>query len=148
MRADLLSSLRLDLSDAEGALFTEEALTRCLEKGVYRLARDLDTPLSVVDSEIVPEPEGDTRELLLLLGQIHACQLMRAQTANAFSFSSGDKRVDKTKQPEHWAKLEQDLKALYQQHLSRVRPGASSSLEDSIVSPNLKPVIYEQGGDL
>ena len=72
---------------------------------------------------------------------------MRAKTANAFSFSSGDKRVDKTKQPEHWAKFEGDLKTLYKQHLSRVRPGALS-LEDTIVSPNLKPVIYEQGGDL
>ena len=148
MRTDLLSSLRLDLSDADGALFTDEALTRCLEKGIYRLARDLDTPLSVVDGEIDPEPEGDTRELLLLLAQIHACQFMRAKTANAFSFSSGDKRVDKTKQPEHWAKLEQDLKALYKQHLNEVRPGGASSLEDTIVSPNLKPVIYEQGGDL
>ncbi len=73
---------------------------------------------------------------------------MRAKTANAFAFSSGDKRVDKTKQPEHWAKLEEDLKALYKQHLSEVRPGAASSLEDTIVSPDLKPVIYEQGGDL
>ena len=87
--------------------------------------------------------------MLLLLGQIHACQLMRAKTANAFSFSSGDKRVDKTKQPEHWAKLEQDLKILYQHHLSEVRPEAASSPEDTIISPSgLKPVIYEQGGDL
>ena len=148
MRADLVATLRLDLSDPDGALFTDEALTRCLHKGVYRLARDLDTPLSVVDGEIDPEPEGDTRELLLLLAQIHACQFMRAKTANAFAFSSGDKRVDKTSQPEHWAKLEGDLKALYKQHLSRVRPGAASSLEDTIVSPDLKPVIYEQGGDL
>ena len=141
--------LRLDLSDPDGALFTEEALTRCLHKGVHRLARDLDTRLSVVDGEIDPEPEGVIRELLLLLGQIHACQLMRAQTANAFSFSSGDKRVDKTKQPEHWAKLERDLKILYKHHLSEVRPGAASSPEDYVVSPSgLKPVIYEQGGDL
>ncbi len=148
MKADLLASLRLDLSDPDGALFTDEALTRCLEKGVYRLARDLDTRLSVVDGKIEPEPEGVTREMLLLLAQIHACQLMRAKTANAFAFSSGDKRVDKTKQPEHWAKLEQDLEILYKQHLSRVRPGVASSPEDTIVSPNLKPVIYEQGGDL
>jgi len=42
---------------------------------------------------------------------------MRAQTANAFAFSSGDKRVDKTKQPEHWAGLEEGLKAVYKQRL-------------------------------
>ena len=104
--------------------------------------------LSVVDGEVEPEPDGATRELLLLLGQIHACQLMRATTANVFVFSSGDKRVDKTKQPEHWAKLERDLKALYKHHVSEMRPGAATSPDDYIVSPELKPVIYEQGGDL
>jgi hypothetical protein len=74
---------------------------------------------------------------------------MRATTANTFSFSSGDKRVDKTKQPEHWAKLEEDLKALYKQRLSEIKPGAAASPEDYIISPSdMKPVIYEQGGDL
>ena len=102
-----------------------------------------------MDGEVSPEPEGETRELLLLLGQIHACQVMRAATANAFSFSSGDKRVDKSKQPEHWAKLEEDLKAVYKQRLGEIKPGASASPEDYIISPSdLKPVIYEQGSDL
>jgi hypothetical protein len=48
---------------------------------------------------------------LVIMAQIHACQVMRSATANAFSFSSGDKRVDKTGQPGHWAKLEADLLA-------------------------------------
>lgn len=147
--ADLVATLRTDLSDPGGDLFTDEVLGRCILKGVYRLARDLDITLSVVDGEVSPEPEGETRELLLLLGQIHACQVMRAATANAFSFSSGDKRVDKTKQPEHWAKLEEDLKAVYKQRLGEIKPGASASPEDYIISPSdLKPVIYEQGSDL
>ena len=96
--ADLVAVLRTDLSDPQGELFTDDVLSRCILKGVYRLARDLEISLSIVNGEVVPEPEGEPRELLLLLGQIHACQVMRAQTANAFSFSSGDKRVDKTKQ--------------------------------------------------
>jgi len=147
--ADLVATLRTDLSDPGGDLFTGEVLGRCILKGVYRLARDLDITLSVVDGEVSPEPEGETRELLLLLGQIHACQVMRAATANAFSFSSGDKRVDKSKQPEHWAKLEEDLKAVYKQRLGEIKPGASASPEDYIISPSdLKPVIYEQGSDL
>jgi hypothetical protein len=147
--ADLVATLRTDLSDPGGDLFTDEVLGRCILKGVYRLARDLDITLSVVDGEVSPEPEGETRELLLILGQIHACQVMRAATANAFSFSSGDKRVDKSKQPEHWAKLEEDLKAVYKQRLGEIKPGASASPEDYIISPSdLKPVIYEQGSDL
>jgi len=98
---DFVATLRTDLSDPDGELFTDEVLQRCILKGVHRLARDLETSLSIANGEVVPEPEGETLELLLLLGQIHACQVMRATTANAFSFSSGDKRVDKTKQPEH-----------------------------------------------
>ena len=143
-----MATLRLDLSDPERALFSDEVLTRCLHKGVHRLARDLDIRLSIVDGEVDPEPDGDTRELLLLLGQIHACQYMRASTANAFVFSSGDKRVDKTKQPEHWAKLEQDLMTQYRLSLNEARPGAALGPDDYILSPDLKPVIYEQGANL
>ena len=147
--ADLVLTLRIDLADPESALFADDVLQRCIHKGVYRLARDLEISLSVSGDEVVPDPEGETRELLLLLGQIHACQVMRATTANTFSFSSGDKRVDKTKQPEHWAKLEEDLKALYKQRLSEIKPGAAASPEDYIIShSDMKPVIYEQGGDL
>jgi hypothetical protein len=50
---------------------------------------------------------------MIILANIHACQVMRSATANAFSFSSGDKRVDKTGQLGHWAKLEVDLMLMY-----------------------------------
>jgi len=147
--ADLVAVLRTDLSDPQGELFTDDVLSRCILKGVYRLARDLETSLSIVNGEVVPEPEGEPRELLLLLGQIHACQVMRAQTANAFAFSSGDKRVDKTKQPEHWAGFEEDLKAVYKQRLSEIKPGAAASPEDYIITPGgLVPVIYDQGSEI
>lgn len=147
--SDFVTTLRTDLSDPAGELFTDEVLQRCILKGVHRLARDLEISLSVANGEIVPEPEGETLELLLMLGQIHACQVMRATTANAFSFSSGDKRVDKTKQPQHWAELEEDLKAVYKQRLSDIKPGAAASPEDYIITPGgLNPVIYEQGSDL
>ena len=146
--ADLVLTLRIDLADPESALFADDVLQRCIHKGVYRLARDLEISLSVVNGKVVPEPEGDTRELLLVLGQIHACQVMRATTANTFSFSSGDKRVDKIKQPEHWARLEEDLKAVYKQRLGDIKPGAAASPEDYIITPGgLAPVIYEQGSD-
>ena len=147
--ADLVANLRTDLSDPDAELFADEVLGRCILKGVPRLARELDIALSVVDGEVVPDPEGDTRELLLVLGQIHACQVMRAKTANVFSFSSGDKRVDKTKQPEHWASLEEDLKAHYKQRLNDIKPGAAASPDDYIIDAGgLAPVIYEQGSDL
>ena len=147
--SDLVLTLRTDLSDPGGQLFTDEVLGRCILKGVYRLARDLEVSLSVVNGEVVPDPDGETRELLLILGQIHACQVMRAATASAFSFSSGDKRVDKTKQPSHWASLEEDLKAVYKQRLGEIKPGAAVDPEDYILGPfDMRPAIFEQGKDL
>jgi hypothetical protein len=147
--ADLLATLRLDLADPGAALFSEELLRRCLFRGVFQIARDLGITLAIVDGEIVPEPMGGTDELLILLGQIHACQTMRAATANAFSFSSGDKRVDKTKQPEHWAALEADLRLAYSRKLKELRPDAPGEADPYLITPGqLRPVIYEQGGDL
>jgi len=144
--ADLVLTLRTDLADPNGELFADEVLGRCILKGVYRLARDLEVSLSVVDGEVVPDPEGEKRELLLILGQIHACQVMRAARANAFSFSSGDKRVDKTGQASHWASLEEDLKALYKQRLGEIKPGAAIDPEDYIIGPfGIRPAMYEQG---
>ena len=147
--SDLVGELRIDLADPEGAAFPDDVLGRCILKGVFRLARDLEISLSVVSGEVVPEPQGETRELLLLLGQIHACQVMRAATANAFSFSSGDKRVDKTGQPSRWGDLEEDLKALYKQRLGEMKPGAAQDPEDYILAGlEFRPEVFEQGKDL
>ena len=75
----------------------------------FPVGRDTGTQMTVIGGEISPKPQEEVLEILLLQAQIAACQFMRAAAANAFSFSSGDKRVDKTSQPEHWAKLEESL---------------------------------------
>ena len=143
---DLVATLRLDLADPEHSLFGDETLARCLLRGVFPVARDLGISLSVDGEEIAPEPVGEAREFLLLMGRIHACQTMRAQTANAYAFSSADKRVDKTKQPEHWAKLETDLRAEYGQRLAALRAsgtqtgGAQQAVFHTV--PAFVPVIY------
>jgi len=143
--SDLLASLRTDLGDEAGDLFQDATLTRCILKSVFRLSRDLSLEITVTNGEIVPEPVGENRELLLLLARINACQVMRTATANAFSFSSGDKRVDKSKQPEHWAKLESDLSAQYKSRLAELKPNAALAEDDYFVTPQLSPVIFEQG---
>ncbi len=146
---DLLGSLRADLGDGDGVLFDDAALTRCLHKSAYILARDMESAYAVESGEIVPEPEGETRELLLLLARIHACQIMRSVTANGFSFASGDKRVDKTRQSQHWADLENDLKAQYKARLSDIKPEATLHEDNYFVSPgDILPLIYEQGSQL
>lgn len=146
--SELVSLLRTDLADMEAERFTDEVLTRCILKSVFPVSRDLAVQISTSGGEISPEPQGETLEMLLLQAQVEACRFMRIATANAFSFSSGDKRVDKTSQPQNWAKLENDLLAAYKQRLHEIHPGAGAS-DDYILKPEpFTPVIYEQGLDL
>ncbi|MCE5322386.1 hypothetical protein LLG46_03605 [bacterium] len=142
---DLLTLLRTDLADPNGETFKDEVLTRCILKSVSPVGRDLDVEMSMSGSEIVPEPQGETLEMLLLQAQIEACRFMRIATANSFSFSSGDKRVDKTSQPQNWAKLEADLSTTYSERLREIKPDAA--VDDGYVfTPKpLRPVIFEQG---
>ncbi|KKM08442.1 hypothetical protein SY88_23585 [Clostridiales bacterium PH28_bin88] len=143
---DLIADLRLDLSDSGAALFEDPTLERCVRKAVFHVGKDLQINYAILNSEINPTPDMAAQELMAILAQVHACQVMRAATANAFSFSSGDKRVDKTGQPSHWAKLEADLIADYREQLGELRPETQINEESYIITPsNLSPLIYGQG---
>ena len=144
--SDLAGLLRTDLADPNKERFSDEVLNRCIVRSIFPVAWDLDVRFTVVEGQLDPAPNMETQEMILLHARIEACRFMRAATANAFSFSSGDKRVDKTGQPEHWAKLNADLTASYHQRLRELRPGAAS--DASILTPSLSPVLYEQGIDL
>ena len=143
--SDLVGLLRTDLADPNAERFKDETLTRCIIKSVFPVGRDLAVQMSISGGEIVPELDGEILEMLLLQARIEACRFMRAATANAFSFSSGDKRVDKTSQPEHWAKLEADLTTTYHERLREIKPDAA--VDDGYVfTPKpLRPVLFEQG---
>lgn len=144
--ADLVSVLRTDLADPDSARFTDEVLARCILKSVPGVARDLGVEMSISGGDILNCPsEGDALEMLVLAARIEACRFMRAATAGAFSFSSGDKRVDKTSQPEQWAKLEEDLIAEYRERLSNMLPPGSLDNGYIITPRDLHPVTYEQG---
>ncbi len=145
--SDLVATLRTDLADPSAERFSDEVLGRCILKSAFPVGRDTGTQMTVSSGEIVPEPQGEILDMLLLWARIEACRYMRAATASAFSFSSGDKRVDKTSQPEHWAKLETDLTATYRQRLLEIRPETGQG--DYIMTPReLRPIAYEQGIDL
>lgn len=146
--ADLVALPRVDLADPGGDRFPDEALRRCFLKAVFPLARDWELAMTEAGGQIQPEPEGEAHENLLLLARIHACQWMRAATANSFSFTSGDKQGDKTKQSEFWAKLEQDPREEYQARLAAFRAGIDGPLSEG--DDRFRPtgpiaLIYEQG---
>lgn len=144
---DLLTSLRLDLGDQDGVLFGDAQLERCLHRGLIQINGDLDTSYPWVANGADLTMTADLVELLLLCAKINACQMMRTRTANAFSFSSGDKRVDKTKQPEQWAELAADLTTEYKARIKQLKPDiGTTASDDYMIRPTgLSPVLYQQG---
>lgn len=138
--AVLLGALRVDLADVQGSLFSDADLMRCLQRATLAVIRDLALDASLNGQEVQGQADAHAQECIILVARINACQIMRTKTAGAFSFGSGDKRIDKTKEPEQWAKLQKELKAEYAEKLLGMRdtePG------DTFAFPT--PVIFEQG---
>ena len=145
--SDLVATLRLDIGDTAGEMLGDEFLNRCVVRAVYSLNKDLDSGFAVDAGAITPDPSGEEQEMLLLRAHIFVCMLMRSITANNFSFTSGDKKVDKTKQPQFWADLQGDLEKDYKGRVKQQNP-ESPALDDDdgiMAAPNVKPVVCEQG---
>jgi len=138
--SELVQAIRTDLGDADGELFADTALERCVIRAIYPAGQDTGNPLKMVSGEIAPAPEGNLAEVLLLLAESYACAIMRGKTANGVNISSGDKRVDRSTQAKHWADMEADLLAQYRQRITEMSGG-----DFFITPPPLRPVMYEQG---
>ena len=140
--ADLIVDLRQDLADVDHILFSDAALERCISKAVFYVSRDLGNDWQIVDQSIQPPPSWPARELVVLLSQIHACQRMRAASANVIDVSSGSFSVDKTRTPAEWANLEKDLRAQYQRQLTALQPATETTECDNLLTPKLNSLIY------
>jgi len=150
LASDLIALLRLDIGDTAGEMLGDDYLARCVTRAVYALNKDAATSFTMNDGEVTPDPSGEEQELLLLRAHINVCSLMRSITANAFSFQSGDKRVDKTKQPSFWADLQGDLEKDYKDRVKKASTDDGGGVVDDpesgiMAAPAVKPVVYEQG---
>ncbi len=140
---EMLPDLRLDMGDADETLLGDDYLRRCILKAVPVINKDIVTSYAVASDIISPVPANDHRELLLLRSQAFACSLMRSITANNFSFTSGDKKIDKTKQPQFWKEQEEALLARYKEQVRAINPD-NQAADDSILTPgSLTPLLYE-----
>lgn len=140
-----MNSLRLDLGDTGSERFSDTVLQRCIEKSIPTLNRDLGLSVALTGGEMVPEPEGQEKEMLLLLAAISACQVARAIGSASVKFSSGDKSVDKSRQASDWAAFEQDLKKQYREMLRAINP--DGYLDDNSFWTACGPVVYERGSE-
>lgn len=149
LASDLVALLRLDIGDTAGEMLGDEYLTRCVTRAVYAVNKDFGTAFAVNAGDIAPDPSGEQQEFLLLKAHIFVCSLMRSITANNFSFQSGDKQVDKTKQPSFWADLQGDLEKDYKERAKSAAPDNGSVVDDPdngiMAAPAIRPAIYEHG---
>ena len=135
---DLVQALRLEYHDRDenSPLLDDEQLERAVHRAVVSVNKDLKREYSVDgDGSIFPDLEDDDRELLLLYALTVVCRMMQAKTARNFSFSSGDKKVDKTKQPAYWAELGRSYLSQYQQAVSERNPEYGGNI--SIITPQI-----------
>ena len=139
--SDLKTELRLEYHDRDenSSLLVDEQLERALRRAVVSINKDLKCRFAIDNQgNISPELLDDDKEVLLLSALTVVCRMMQAKTARNFSFSSGDKKVDKTKQPTYWAELGRSYQAQYSQTVSERNPEYGGGVPDII------PQIYGQ----
>ena len=145
MLEELVQDILADFTDEEGdPLAAQEYVQRAAERALPLVAVDLDVSYQLAEGEVTPAMPGDHRELWLLKTKILVCRFLRAQSASRVSFSSGDKRMDRSKETSNWAALEKDLAAEYASRVKKINPAA----DDSVLCPDTRSVIYSQGSEL
>jgi len=137
--SDLKTVLRLEYHDRDenSPLLEDEQLERALRRGVVSINKDLKLTHSIDgQGNISPDLEDEDKEILLVSALTVVCRMMQAKTARNFSFSSGDKKVDKTKQPAYWAELGRNYQSQYNQVVSERNPEYGGGI------PEVIPQIY------
>ena len=121
--SDIRDKLRLEYDDSDTPpLLSDEQLNRAITRAVTAINLNLERAYAVVGEDFQPALDSDDEEVLLTQAMITVCAMMQSKTARNFSFSSGDKKVDKTRQPDYWAKLWQSYEARYKQMVSERNP--------------------------
>ncbi len=135
--SDIRASLRLEYDDTgDVPQLTDEQLNRAIARAVSAVNYNLTRAYTIVGEDLQPALSSDDEEVLLTQAMITVCAMMQSKTARNFSFASGDKKIDKTKQPDYWAKLRQSYEASYKQMISERNPDYGSETE------LLTPPIY------
>ena len=133
---DVRDKLRLEYDDSESPpLLSDDQLDRALARAVTALNLNLERAYTIVSDDFQPGLDSDDEEVLLTQAMITVCAMMQSKTARNFSFSSGDKKIDKTKQPDYWAKLGQSYETRYKQMVSERNPAYGSDTE--ILTPQI-----------
>ena len=141
----LVADIQADfLGDDNVSLVGEAYATRCAERSLPLVATDVDVHYLLDDDTVTPDMPDLHRELWLLRAKILVCQSLRARASQRISFSSGDKKMDRSKEASNWADLEKAFAAEYASRVRRVNPAA----DDSVISLSVTPRVYKQAKQL
>ena len=140
--SELIRGLRLEYHDAgTPPSLDDDQLKRAVSQSLAAVKKDVKQTYLITDEgAITPSPEPEDRELIHSYALAVVCRMMQAQTARGFSFSSGDKRIDKTRQPSYWAELGRGYLDQYRQTVQERNP------EFGLGVPAVTPMLY--GGDV
>jgi len=142
---DLVQDILGDFTDEDGdALVASEYVERAAERALPLVAGDLDIEYVLSGDEVFPPMPSSHRELWVLRSKIAVCRFLRAQASSRVSFSSGDKRMDRSKEAANWAALEKDLVGEYGDRVRRINPSA----DESVLRPDVNPLVYSRGSQL
>jgi len=142
MLDELVQDILADFTDGEGEpLVASEYAERAAERALPLVSSDLVVPYQLSQGEVTPEMPGDHRELWLLKAKVLVCRFLRAQSASRVSFSSGDKKMDRSREAANWAALEKDLAKDYSDRVRKLNPAA----DESVLTPDTRPLVYSRG---
>ena len=142
MLNQLVADILADFTDEEGDPLAPEAyVRRQIERALPVVSTDLAVEYMLDGDDVSPDMPGDHREVWAIRGKIMVCRYLRAQAASRITFSSGDKKMDRSREAANWAALEKDLKAEYASRVKRINPEA----DETLITLEAHPRVYERG---
>ena len=138
----LVTDILGDFTGDDGQpLVVDAYVRRQAERALPIVAGDVLVAYALSAGEVTPAMPADYRELWALQTKILVCRHLRAQAASRVSFSSGDKRMDRSREASNWADLEKAFADEYAQRVRRVNPAT----DGSVMRIDVHPVVFETG---
>ena len=142
--SSFISELKLQIDDtADESILNTEQYSSIVSRSLSKVNATLGMSYQITNDEISPDLLLGSQELLTVQALVFIAETMRAKVAKNFSFKSGDKTIDKTKQPSFWADLHKDY--LSRLHILTKRLAPHLDDESGLLSPGKFPIpeVYE-----
>jgi len=140
----LIAELKLQIDDTGSeSLLSPDQYASTISRSLKKVNSILGMSYTVEGDEITPELLENSLELLTVQSLVFIAETMRAKVAKNFSFKSGDKSVDKTKQPSFWADLHKDYLVRLHTLTKRLSPHLDDESGLLVAGKFPIPEVYE-----